>query len=189
MREGTPIGVIILWRKQVRPFTEKQIELVTTFADQAVIAIENVRLFDEVQARTRELTEALEQQTATSEVLQVISARPASWSQCSRPCWRTPRASASANFGNLFLCDKEAFRAVAMHNAPPAYAEARMREPNSPGTGHGAWPPCPNQADGSDLRPEGGTGLHRRATHFSWAVSNSAASGRYSPCQCSRKAS
>ena len=67
------MGVMTLGRKSVRPFTDKQIELAETFADQAVIAIENVRLFEAEQQRTRELSESLEQQTATSEVLQVIS--------------------------------------------------------------------------------------------------------------------
>src|SRR5262249_2148458 len=129
LREGAPIGVMNLQRTSVRPFTEKQIQLVTTFADQAVIAIENARLFDEVQARTKELTESLEQQTATSEVLQVISSSPGEL----EPIFQTMLGNATriceAAFGALLLYDGDNFRRVAIHNPPPAFAKFNETTP------------------------------------------------------------
>jgi GAF domain-containing protein len=116
LREGTPVGVIALVRAVRRPFTEKQIELATTFADQAVIAIENVRLFDEVQQRTRELSEALEQQTATSEVLKVISSSRGELEPVFNAMLANATRICEATFGRLWLFEGNAFRAVAIHS-------------------------------------------------------------------------
>src|SRR5262249_20363698 len=132
LREGNPIGVIILQRKTVRPFTQQQIDLVTTFADQAVIAIENVRLFDEVQARTREVSESLEQQTATSEVLSVISTTTGNLQPVFDKLLANATRLCGANFGMLNLYDSDSFRTVAFHNVPPAYGEARSGRPFRP---------------------------------------------------------
>ena len=129
LREGNPIGLLVLHRASVRPFTDKQIELVQTFADQAVIAIENVRLFDEVQTRTRELSESLEQQTATSEVLKVISSSPGQLEPVFRAMLENAVQICSAKFGNLWLREGDAFRICGMHGAPPAYADYLRREP------------------------------------------------------------
>ena len=141
LRDGVAVGVIGLLRSAVRPYTDKQIELVTTFADQAMIAIENVRLFDEVQARTRDLSEALEQQTATSEVLKVISSSPGEL----EPVFQSMLANAvhicDAKFGVMFRYDGETFSPAGQFGVTSKYA-AFLHERGS-------------------FRPAAGSGLHR----------------------------
>src|SRR5262245_24604465 len=133
LREGSPIGVLALTRSQVEPFSEREIGLVTTFADQAVIAIENVRLFDEVQARTHELSEALEQQTATSEVLQVISTSPGELEPVFQAILEKATRICEAKIGILFRYQSGAYTAVATLGVTPAYAEYLNRGPIRPG--------------------------------------------------------
>jgi GAF domain-containing protein len=120
LREGVPIGAILIRRMEVRPFTPKQIELLTTFADQAVIAIENVRLFEAEQARTRELTEALEQQTATSEVLSLINSSRGEL----QPVFEIMLANATklceASYGAMWLNEGCALRNTAFHGEMPS---------------------------------------------------------------------
>ncbi len=116
LREGTPIGVLSLQRKTMRPFTEKQIELVTTFADQAVIAIENVRLFDEVQKRTAELQESLEYQSATSEVLNVISRSPTNAQPVFDAIVESAARLCEAAFSVVWQYDGDLLYYVASHN-------------------------------------------------------------------------
>jgi GAF domain-containing protein len=133
LKENELIGIFSIHRREVRPFTDKQIALVTNFAAQAVIAIENARLLNELRQRTTDLTEALEQQTATSEVLRVISGS----SGHVQPVFEAVLANAvrlcDAKFGTINRWDGEALHLVASYNVPLAFAEFRRRTPFHPG--------------------------------------------------------
>ena len=141
LREQEVVGVIVIYRREVRPFTDKQIELAKNFAAQAVIAIENARLLKELRQRTSDLTEALEQQTATSDVLRIISSSPGELEPVFQGMLENATRICEANFGNFWLREGDAFRTVVMHGATAEYTEARQRTPL--------------------VRPSAGTGLAR----------------------------
>jgi two-component system, NtrC family, sensor kinase len=136
LKERHLVGAIVIYRQEVRPFGDKQTELVKNFASQVVIAIENGRLLNELRQRTTDLTEALEQQTATSEVLQIISSSPGDLQPVFATMLENATRICDAKFGNVYLWDSDAFHLVATHNTPPAFAESRERGPFRPNSGH-----------------------------------------------------
>src|SRR5262249_9877554 len=126
------IGAITIYRKEVRPFTEKQIELVSNFAAQAVIAIENARLLNELRQRTDDLSEALEQQTATSEVLKVISSSTGELQPVFQAMLENATRLCTAKFGLLYLCEGDTFCMMAQLGADPAYLKHLPHGPFQP---------------------------------------------------------
>ena len=135
---GEAIGLIFVWRTEVRPFTERQIELVNTFADQAVIAIENSRLFEEVQARNKELKVALEQQTATSELLKVTGRSTFNPQRVFEALAENAINLCEAEHAFIFRFDGHVLRSVATHNIPPALNAFVEANPIQLGRGSGA---------------------------------------------------
>jgi GAF domain-containing protein len=133
LKDGRPIGAIAMARSQTGRFPDRQVELLKTFADQAVIAIENVRLFEAEQQRTRELSESLEQQTATAEVLRVISSSPGELEPVFQNLLSNARRLCAADFGLMFQYDGSSFQLMAQLGADPDFVGYLQRGPFRPG--------------------------------------------------------
>ena len=183
LKEDELIGAIAIYRQEVRPFTDKQIELVQNFAAQAVIAIENTRLLNE-------LRESLQQQTATSDVLKVISSSPGELEPCSRRCWRTRLRICEAKFGTSSSRYEDGVSLQSRCTAcRPTYAEFRSRSPQ-PAT----ISPAPSGASSEtkqivhihDVTTEP---AYVEANPCSSPPSSLAASEPCSSCRCSRRTS
>ena len=129
LRNDKVEGVLVLTRPEPGPFTKSQIDLVQTFADQAMIAIENARLFSDVQTKTADLQESLQHQTATSDVLQVISRSPGELNPVFQAILANATTICDAQFGLLVLYEGGGFRFVSMFNLPPAFADTFSRNP------------------------------------------------------------
>ena len=168
LRDGKVVGVIFVAKTKPEPFSEKQIELVTTFADQAVIAIENVRLFEDLQARTRDIAESLEQQTATSEVLGAISSSLEELAPLFQKILENAVRVCGAKFGTMNLYDGKMFDPVAAYNVPREYAETELHKP---------FVPHPEECAG-DRRGDPPTGPYSRTSGLRAALSRRRSCGR-----------
>jgi GAF domain-containing protein len=186
LKQNEVVGLIAIYRREVRPFTDKQIALVTSFASQAVIAIENARLLNELRDRATELSESLEQQTATSEVLGVISSSRGQLEPVFQTMLANARRLCEASYGTLWLREGDAFRPIALHGALPAAFIEGVNHCSVPTLGS----PLP-VPPGPGRRYTSPTCVRTRPTSTAilWrlAPSNWPASGHWSPFRCSSR--
>jgi hypothetical protein len=188
LKDDALIGAITIYRQEVNPFTDKQVALVQNFAAQAVIAIENTRLLNELRQRTADLTESLEQQTATSEVLSVISSSPGRLEPVFQSMLDNAVRICEAKFGFMNRYDGNSWKIFAVHGAMPAYIEFLQHRDiggqDLKPSFRASPPPSRWCTSLTSLRH----GVIPSAIQSSSQPSNSVVSGLYSVCRCSRKA-